>query len=74
LIVPQENVGVVSAVANFCSQVAGILAPIVTGYIIALTHSFSAAFATATIVLLVGICGYVFLLQEISLIPARHRR
>ena len=74
LIVPQQNVGVVSAVANFCSQVAGILAPIVTGYIIALTHSFSAAFATATIVLLVGICGYVFLLQEISLIPARHRR
>lgn len=73
LIVPQQNVGVVSAVANFCSQVAGIVAPIVTGYIIALTHSFSAAFATATGVLLVGICGYVFLLQEISLIPARQR-
>ena len=74
LIVPQQNVGVVSAIANFCSQVAGILAPIVTGYIIALTHSFSAAFATATVVLLVGICGYVFLLQEISLIPAKQNR
>ncbi len=71
LIVPQENVGVVSAVANFCSQVAGILAPIVTGYIIAFTHSFSAAFATATVVLLVGIFGYVVLLGEISLIPAK---
>lgn len=54
LIVTQENVGVVSAFANFFSQVAGILAPIVTGYIIALTHSFSAAFATATAVLLLG--------------------
>lgn len=71
LIVPQQNVGVVSAVANFCSQVAGFLAPIVTGYIIALTHSFSAAFATATVVLLVGIFSYVCLLQEISLIPAK---
>ncbi|HTZ74158.1 MAG TPA: MFS transporter [Candidatus Aquilonibacter sp.] len=71
LIVPQENVGVVGAFANFFSQVAGFCAPIVTGYIIALTHSFSAAFATATVVLLVGIGGYVFLLQEISQIPAR---
>lgn len=71
LIVPQQNVGVVSAFANLFSQVAGILAPIVTGYIIALTHSFSAAFATATAVLIIGICGYVFLLQEISLIPSK---
>jgi MFS family permease len=66
LIVPQENVGVVGAIANFCSQVAGILAPIVTGYVIEFTHSFSSAFAVATAVLLVGIGGYVFLLREIS--------
>jgi ACS family D-galactonate transporter-like MFS transporter len=72
LIVSQENVGVVGAFANFFSQVAGFCAPIVTGYIIALTHSFSAAFATATVVLLVGIAGYVFLLQRISQIPATH--
>lgn len=71
LIVPQENVGVVSSFANLFSQVAGILAPIVTGYIIALTHSFSAAFATATAVLIIGICGYVFLLQEISFISPK---
>ncbi|HEY6465380.1 MAG TPA: MFS transporter [Candidatus Acidoferrales bacterium] len=71
LIVSQENVGVVSAFANFFSQLAGISAPIVTGYIIALTHSFSAAFATATAVLLIGICGYVFLLQDISFISPK---
>jgi sugar phosphate permease len=73
LIVSQENVGVVGAIANFCSQIAGIAAPIVTGYIIYLTHSFSAAFATATVVLLVGIAGYVFLLQEISRIATKPR-
>jgi MFS family permease len=66
LIVPPQNVGVVGAIANFFSQVAGISAPIVTGYIISLTHSFSSAFAAATAVLLVGIGGYVFLLQTIS--------
>ena len=66
LIVPPENVGAVGAIANFCSQVAGVLAPIVTGYIVAVTHSFSSAFGVATAVLLVGIVGYGLLLREIS--------
>jgi ACS family D-galactonate transporter-like MFS transporter len=71
LIVQPENVGVVGAIANFSSQVAGISAPIVTAYIYSLTNSFSSAFATATAVLLVGIFGYVVLLGRIARIPSQ---
>jgi MFS transporter, ACS family, D-galactonate transporter len=74
LIVPSENVGFVGAIANCCSQVAGISAPIATGFIVQFTHSFSSAFTTATAVLLVGIFGYVVLLRDIAPIHAIHEQ
>ncbi len=69
LIAPQGSVGTVGALANFCGQLSAILAPIVTGYIVSATHSFAAAFAIATLVLLLGIASYIFLLGRISRIP-----
>lgn len=69
LIAPRESVGTLASAVNFCGQVAAICAPIVTGYIVAGTHSFATAFATATIILLLGIVGYIFLLGRIEAIP-----
>jgi len=69
LIAPRESVGTLASAVNFCGQIAAILAPIVTGYIVAGTHSFAAAFVTATVFLLLGIVGYVFLLGRIESIP-----
>jgi MFS transporter, ACS family, D-galactonate transporter len=69
LIAPEGSVGTVGALANFCGQLSAILAPIVTGYIVSATHSFAAAFAIATLVLLLGIASYVFLLGRITRIP-----
>ena len=69
LIAPRETVGTLASAVNFCGQIAAILAPIVTGYIVAGTHSFAAAFVTATVILLLGIVGYVFLLGRIEPIP-----
>lgn len=69
LIAPRESVGTLASAVNFCGQLAAISAPIVTGYIVAGTHSFAAAFVTATIILLLGIVGYVFLLGRIEAIP-----
>jgi sugar phosphate permease len=66
LIAAEENVAVVGAIANVWSQIAGISAPIVTGYIVSVTHSFSYAFAAVTAVLIVGICGYTLLLGRIE--------
>jgi MFS-type transporter involved in bile tolerance (Atg22 family) len=69
LIAPRESVGQVSGIVNFCGQVAAISAPIVTGYIVTATHSFAAAFATCTVILFLGIVGYIFLLGRIEPIP-----
>jgi len=69
LIAPRESVGTLASAVNFCGQIAAISAPIVTGYVVEETHSFAAAFVTATVILLLGIVGYVFLLGRIEAIP-----
>jgi len=69
LIAPRESVGTLGGAVNFCGQIAAISAPIVTGYIVSETHSFAAAFVTATVILLLGIAGYIFLLGRIEPIP-----
>jgi MFS family permease len=69
LIAPRESVGTVGGILNFGNQLAGIAAPIATGYILRATNSYSLAFVAATVFLLVGIAGYVFLLGRIEPIP-----
>lgn len=69
LIAPRESVGTLGGIMNFCSQLSGIAAPIITGYIVQATHSFFSAFATAAAFLVIGIAGYVFLLGSMKPIP-----
>jgi len=65
LLAPKES-GRVGGIMNFSNQIAGITAPIVTGYISGLTHSFAMAFVVAGVVLLFGIAGYAVLLGPIK--------
>jgi MFS transporter, ACS family, D-galactonate transporter len=69
LIAPRDSVGTLASIANFSSQVAGVSAPIITGYLVAATHSFASAFVAAAAILLLGIGGYAFLLGRIEPIP-----
>ena len=69
LIAPRESVGTLAGAVNFSGQLGAICAPIITGYMVVATHSFAAAFITATAILLLGIVGYVFLLGRIEPIP-----
>ena len=69
LISPRESVGTLAGIVNLCGQIAAISAPIITGYIVSGSHSFAAAFVTATAILMTGIAGYVFLLGRIEPIP-----
>jgi ACS family D-galactonate transporter-like MFS transporter len=69
LIAPRESVGRVGGIMNFFSQFSAISAPIITGYIASLTHSFYGAFGAAAVFLLIGVMGYVFLLGRIEPIP-----
>ena len=69
LIAPRESVGTLGGILNFGNQLAGIVAPIVTGYVVRATNSFSWAFAVAAAFLAVGIASYVFLLGRIEPLP-----
>lgn len=69
LIAPTNSVGTVASIANLSGQLGAIFAPIITGYIVAWTHSFTSAFAIATIVLFAGIAGYGLLLGRIEMLP-----
>ena len=67
LIAARSDVGKVGGILNLANQIAGITAPIVTGYVVSVRHSYAWAFGVATIFLAVGIAGYIFLLGRIEL-------
>lgn len=69
MIAPRGSVGSVGGIVNFSNQLSGIAAPIITGYVVAATHSYAWAFGIAGIYLLVGIASYIFLLGRIEPIP-----
>ncbi len=71
LIAVRSDVGKVGGIINFCGQVSGIAASILTGYLVTAFHSYAWAFAVAGAYLAVGICGYIILLGKIEL-PHRH--
>jgi ACS family D-galactonate transporter-like MFS transporter len=69
LIAPKGGVGTVGGIMNFAVNVMGIAAPIVTGEIVELTHSFTNAFLAAAAILVLGILAFVFLLGKIETLP-----
>ena len=66
LIAPRGGTGTIGGIMNFVNNLMGIAAPVVTGYIVGATGSFSAAFLVAGIVLLLGILSFVVLLGAIE--------
>ena len=54
---------------NFANNLMGAAAPIVTGFLVNSTRSFTSAFVVAGFALLVGIASFVFLLGPIEPIP-----
>ena len=66
IISPRNSVGKVGGILNTGNQISGIVAPIITGYVVAFTHSFLYAFGVAALMLVTGIACYVFLLGRIE--------
>ncbi|MDR3563406.1 MAG: MFS transporter [Negativicutes bacterium] len=58
--------GTLGGIMNTAGAAAGILSPIVTGYIVATTHSFNAAFVVAGIMIIVATFAVIFLLGEVE--------
>jgi MFS family permease len=66
MIAPRGSVGTVGGILNFSNQLSGIAAPIITGYVVTVSHSYAWAFVISAIYLVIGIASYIFLLGRIE--------
>ena len=69
MIAPRGRAGTVGGIINLSNQLSGIAAPIVTGYVVTITRSYTWAFGISAIYLLIGIASYIFLLGKIEPVP-----
>ncbi|MGH8296451.1 MAG: MFS transporter, partial [Steroidobacteraceae bacterium] len=69
LIAPKGGAGTAGGIMNFSNNMMGVVAPIVTGFVVGRTHSFVDAFLVAGLVLLVGVAAFVLLLGRIEPLP-----
>jgi ACS family D-galactonate transporter-like MFS transporter len=63
---PHEDIGLWTGIENFAGNLAGVLAPLVTGLLISRTGSYSPGFALAAGVLLAGIFCYWFIVGDLG--------
>ena len=63
---PRALVGSLASIQNFFSNIGGLLAPIVTGYIVSSTGSFVGALIAAGGMALFGAVSYVFLMGRVD--------
>ncbi len=62
---PPEEVGLWTGIENFAGNIAGILAPLLTGFLISETGSYFPGFALAVVVLLAGLASYWFIVGRL---------
>ena len=63
---PHEDIGLWTGFENFAGNIAGVVAPLLTGLIISRTGSYAPGFMLAAIVLLVGIICYWFIVGNLG--------
>jgi len=62
---PVDRVGIWTGAENFAGNIAGILAPLATGFLIARTGSYTPGFALGPALLLVGLLSYWFIVGDL---------
>ena len=65
-VAPKELMGLTGGVFNFCANLAGIVTPLVVGFVLGATGSFYGALAYIAALGLVGAAAYVFIVGEVS--------
>ncbi len=63
---PPEEVGVWTGFENFAGNIAGVIAPALTGLLIARTGSYSPGFAIAALILVTGLLAYWFIVGKLQ--------
>ena len=64
-VAPKELMGLTGGVFNFCANLAGIVTPLVVGFVLGATGSFYGALAYIATLGLVGAAAYVFIVGEV---------
>lgn len=64
-VAPKRLIGLTGGVFNLCANLAGILTPIVIGVVVAATGSFFGGLAFISVVALIGVLSYVFILGPV---------
>jgi MFS transporter, ACS family, D-galactonate transporter len=65
-VAPRQFMGLTAGLFNLCANVAGIATPMVVGFIVGGTGSFSFALAYISALALLGVFSYVFLLGPVK--------
>ncbi len=63
---PRSMVGSLTGIQNFCGSVGGLMAPIVTGYMVAVSGSFAGSFVVAGCMGLFGAVSYMLIVGNIE--------
>jgi len=65
-VAPKQYVGLTAGIFNFCANIAGIVTPIVIGYVVARTGSFYGALAYIAALALLGVISYLFIVGDVK--------
>jgi ACS family D-galactonate transporter-like MFS transporter len=65
-VAPKNLMGLTGGVFNLCANLAGIITPLVIGFILARTNSFFYALAYIAVVAVIGALSYIFVLGDVK--------
>ena len=65
-VAPKNLIGLTGGIFNFCANLAGIITPLVIGFIVMATGSFFYALAYIAVCALLGVASYVFILGDVK--------
>jgi ACS family D-galactonate transporter-like MFS transporter len=64
-VAPKPLMGLTGGVFNFCANLAGIVTPLVVGFIVGATGSFYGALAFIGVLALIGAASYIFIIGDV---------
>jgi ACS family D-galactonate transporter-like MFS transporter len=70
-VAPKELMGLSGGVFNFCANLAGIVTPLVVGFVVYATGSFAWALTFIGVVALLGVFSYVFVVGDVRRVEFR---
>jgi ACS family D-galactonate transporter-like MFS transporter len=65
-VAPRKLIGLTGGVFNLCANLAGIVTPLVVGFVVAETGSFAWALAFIAIVAVIGALSYIFVVGDVK--------